>query len=82
MYDDQPTSLASKDDDLLDEVLKEIAAALLHADVNVRYVSELRTVSPSSGGGEPQRSVGHQLTKDKVEATWWWKNHLLKNSTL
>jgi len=31
------------DDDLLDEVLKEIAAALLHADVNVRYVSELRS---------------------------------------
>mmetsp|Transcript_56921 Transcript_56921/g.123160 ORF Transcript_56921/g.123160 Transcript_56921/m.123160 type:complete len:519 (-) Transcript_56921:120-1676(-) len=30
------------DDDLLDEVLKEIAAALLQADVNVRYVSELR----------------------------------------
>jgi len=30
------------DDDLLDEVLKEIASALLHADVNVRYVSELR----------------------------------------
>ena len=37
-------SLWAKDDDLLDEVLKEIAAALLHADVNVRYVSELRTV--------------------------------------
>ena len=33
----------AEDDDLLDEVLKEIAAALLHADVNVRYVSELRT---------------------------------------
>jgi len=31
------------DDELLDEVLKEIAAALLHADVNVRYVSELRS---------------------------------------
>mmetsp|Transcript_75691 Transcript_75691/g.169744 ORF Transcript_75691/g.169744 Transcript_75691/m.169744 type:complete len:519 (-) Transcript_75691:15-1571(-) len=31
------------DDDLLDEVLKEIASALLQADVNVRYVSELRS---------------------------------------
>mmetsp|Transcript_72840 Transcript_72840/g.189640 ORF Transcript_72840/g.189640 Transcript_72840/m.189640 type:complete len:521 (+) Transcript_72840:114-1676(+) len=31
------------DDELLDEVLKEIASALLHADVNVRYVSELRS---------------------------------------
>lgn len=30
------------DDELLDEVLKEISAALLQADVNVRYVSELR----------------------------------------
>ena len=36
-----------EDDDLLDEVLKEIAAALLHADVNVRYVSELRTTKPA-----------------------------------
>merc|ERR1719197_731964 len=31
------------DDELLDEVLKDIAAALLHADVNVKYVSELRS---------------------------------------
>ena len=31
------------DDDLLDEVLKDIAAAMLQADVNVRYVSELRS---------------------------------------
>mmetsp|Transcript_73330 Transcript_73330/g.166218 ORF Transcript_73330/g.166218 Transcript_73330/m.166218 type:complete len:520 (-) Transcript_73330:84-1643(-) len=31
------------DDELLDEVLKEIASALLQADVNVRYVSELRS---------------------------------------
>ncbi|CAE8648653.1 unnamed protein product, partial [Polarella glacialis] len=30
------------DDELLDEVLKEIAAALLQADVNVKFVSELR----------------------------------------
>eukprot|EP00933_Yihiella_yeosuensis_P072076 TRINITY_DN80368_c0_g1_i1.p1 TRINITY_DN80368_c0_g1~~TRINITY_DN80368_c0_g1_i1.p1 ORF type:complete len:519 (+),score=131.99 TRINITY_DN80368_c0_g1_i1:101-1657(+) len=30
------------DDELLDEVLKEISAALLQSDVNVRYVSELR----------------------------------------
>lgn len=30
------------DDELLDEVLKEISAALLQSDVNVRYVSQLR----------------------------------------
>mmetsp|Transcript_99878 Transcript_99878/g.278983 ORF Transcript_99878/g.278983 Transcript_99878/m.278983 type:complete len:522 (+) Transcript_99878:87-1652(+) len=30
------------DDDLLDEVLKDISSALLHADVNVRYVAKLR----------------------------------------
>ena len=43
-------SYRAEDDDLLDEVLKEIASALLHADVNVRYVSELRTRMHGFGG--------------------------------
>mmetsp|Transcript_816 Transcript_816/g.2777 ORF Transcript_816/g.2777 Transcript_816/m.2777 type:complete len:518 (-) Transcript_816:30-1583(-) len=51
------------DDDLLDEVLKEIAAALLQADVNVRYVSELRSnvrkrvLLESDAGGVNKRKL-------------------------
>jgi len=58
------------DDDLLDEVLKEIAAALLQADVNVRYVSELRSnvrkrvLLESDAGGVNKRKL---IQKSVVE---------------
>merc|ERR1719197_896098 len=51
------------DDELLDEVLKDIAAALLHADVNVKYVSELRSnvkkrvLLESDAGGVNKRKL-------------------------
>merc|ERR1711865_352579 len=51
------------DDELLDEVLKEIAAALLQADVNVKYVSELRSnvkkrvLMESDAGGLNKRKL-------------------------
>lgn len=51
------------DDELLDEVLKEIAAALLQADVHVRYVSDLRSnvkkrvLMESDAGGTNKRKI-------------------------
>jgi len=51
------------DDELLDEVLKEIASALVHSDVNVRYVSELRSnvrkrvLLESDAGGVNKRKL-------------------------
>lgn len=51
------------DDELLDEVLKDIAAALLQSDVNVRYVSELRSnvrkrvLLESDAGGVNKRKL-------------------------
>jgi len=51
------------DDELLDEVLKEIAAALLQADVNVKYVSEMRksvktrVLMESDAGGVNKRKL-------------------------
>lgn len=58
------------DDDLLDEVLKEIASALLQADVNVRYVSQLRAnvkkrvLMESDAGGLNKRKL---IQKSVVE---------------
>eukprot|EP00927_Polykrikos_kofoidii_P070411 TRINITY_DN6662_c0_g1_i1.p1 TRINITY_DN6662_c0_g1~~TRINITY_DN6662_c0_g1_i1.p1 ORF type:complete len:519 (-),score=127.40 TRINITY_DN6662_c0_g1_i1:117-1673(-) len=62
------------DDDLLDEVLKEIAAALLQSDVHVRYVSGLRSnvkkrvllESDTAGGVNKRKLIQKAVVEELV----------------
>mmetsp|Transcript_2391 Transcript_2391/g.5519 ORF Transcript_2391/g.5519 Transcript_2391/m.5519 type:complete len:515 (+) Transcript_2391:60-1604(+) len=62
------------DDDLLDEVLKDIASALLQADVNVRYVSELRSqvrkrvlLESDAGGTNKRKLIQRAVVEELVQ---------------
>ena len=68
---------------------QEIAAALLHADVNVRYVSELRRVETLQDGGR-FKTHGRELSMRRLTGlrsccpcaiAWPWLRHITSKTT-